>query len=935
MRAIFFGCVVVVLLVASNPSATSAEPPEIREFDKLLFEGVEKVAVGDIRTALRADFDVLLAGHPDAPLAGCLRAVEAAMRLGYHHSGFRDAKVTAEYDESRERIVVCVEEGPRNFCGEINVVGLQQADKKLIIDALTREVKNVSTPWAHDCPVPFDDLTHNEVRHRLKDAFAAQGFFSPRFHAQIVAEPTREATLEVTIESEGPRAEIDHVTISGNERDSEQSLLDYLGLHRGQPYDSGLAERLKARLEASGRFLGAKIDRASPVRVFDGGRELIDLSIEVNEYEHAPALSSQLSEKELAVLRLGNWIERWARGETEEDIQVTLSLDRKALSEFASQFGPAAHDFAAPVDRVSITCVFAPRHGQTIVISAFDGQQKPIGNISFISDARRVLIAAPLRNAKLELLHGGHTYFTMTSELRASSPKELKSNDNKFQFKLGLTVHKRRKDENSAASPLDATAKVAPVTMLGLLYADGTTRALNDGTLSIESGTLTARLDAATGRLLELAGHTNDGMTVVIQAKKDAFLAAAQGIEQQISEPANVYDTKAYWKSLCQFLFDEAAFLTSHSDSHRRTSAALAAAGKLFSHWSPPAIANLWPSDDASATKDDPSRFLAPAQSGKWDLDDIRRLNSPGGRTLVVLGLRIFSRLAPIDGWLWPTSRDVGLFLASGAQVPLASLWSRVQADELGPLGHLLIASLSPGWRPYVAARGQNQNSCDSFHKDCQPLLSGDGWLSHCLLSLIEAARSLDEADLQSLADFAHDDAARATAATVLLTLQEKQDEPVAAAASRMLDALWTVALRDVVTAKLRKLAPPVAKSPIQWSKLSADELEQHLKKLGLGAKEAKTQKPAEFTPISPDKSRTELIKAWERYAEQLQNSAAESDKTPRDDIRVSERTKSATPGAFAPSPLDKETKSQKSWLEQPPAPRKPLSPFPSSGPNP
>ena len=214
MRALLVGCVLSLVFAGFQSPAVAAEPAGLREIERLVFEGVESGTVSDIRDALAIDFEVALAAHPDASLSGCLRAVETATLLGYHHSGFRDAKVTAAYDEQQERIVVRVAEGERHLCGDVNITGAEHADAAALVKAISQPAE-LKTPWVNDRPAPFDDSTMREIRKRLKDAFAAQAFFSPAFGVRIVAEPgEKAATLEVAISEEGPRAEIGEITLS-------------------------------------------------------------------------------------------------------------------------------------------------------------------------------------------------------------------------------------------------------------------------------------------------------------------------------------------------------------------------------------------------------------------------------------------------------------------------------------------------------------------------------------------------------------------------------------------------------------------------------------------------------------------------------------------------------------------------------------------------
>src|SRR5581483_10010482 len=133
--------------------------------------------------------------------------------------------------------------------------------------------------------------------------------------------------------------------------------------------------------------------------------------------------------------------------------------------------------------------------------------------------------------------------------------------------------------------------------------------------------------------------------------------------------------------------------------------------------------------------------------------------------------------------------------------------------------------------RAMAVLRGQRRLSTADFHNDYEPLLSGNGWLSRWIVSLAEAARSLDEAELRALPALLEEGIVRELAANWLLILKEDPQQSVDHLVARMLNAAWNLGLRDLVAARLKMLEPQVAAKPaVGWSKLSPEELDKRLK---------------------------------------------------------------------------------------------------------
>src|SRR5205085_10351596 len=108
----------------------------------------------------------------------------------------------------------------------------------------------------------------------------------------------------ITIHQEGPRAELGDISITGNQRDSADEIMKYLGLQSGHRYGTGLAQRLKDDLDASSRFLSVSIDRANTACAIEGIREIVDLRIDVREYDRAPRLADDFSPEEKGLLKM-------------------------------------------------------------------------------------------------------------------------------------------------------------------------------------------------------------------------------------------------------------------------------------------------------------------------------------------------------------------------------------------------------------------------------------------------------------------------------------------------------------------------------------------------------------------------------------------------------------------------------------------------------
>src|SRR5436190_8946535 len=557
--AVVFGAMLFSL------EAIAAEPAGIRDHVRLKFDGVERVSERDILAALLIDFDVALAAHPDAPLDGYLRAVETSTLLGYRHSGFRDAVVAATHDEQQSQIVMRVKEGPRYFCGDVNITGAKSADIGLLIQAITQPTNKESTPWVEGRPVPFDVATTRETILRLKSAFAAQGFLRSSFAIQNTAGTGSEtATLEITVQDEGPRAEIGQITVNGNERDSDADLLQYLNLQPGQRYDSNLEERLQSRLEASGRFLSTTVTRVDNTRI-EGDKEIVGLSLGLRDYDFAPPLTKAFTAEETALLKFRDWFGRWANDKTDHDIVCEMTLGPQGLDKLFDELEmPLPSQYRGRLNRADLRIVISPHHGQTLTLRLFDAKQQPLFDEAIVFYPDHLLIGNSVRGVKFQVPHPNAGQLTVN--IQAKTDKSSAETERPFSLTLGMTVKSR---PHASGTAVRVATEISPGAALSFFEpANEATCRLRNGAWKLRSGKLRAQIDATTGQLLKLSAKSPSGKNeaegqipnrLKIFTESAAFERETRAIEQALAL-AQAQDTHDGLKSFLNFALEEWSF---------------------------------------------------------------------------------------------------------------------------------------------------------------------------------------------------------------------------------------------------------------------------------------------------------------------------------------------------------------------------------------
>jgi outer membrane protein assembly factor BamA len=843
-----------ILQTAATMPAEVSEPPGLRDVNRLVFQGLSTFPASEIRDELSKDFDVLGAERPEISMRDYLRTLEKQVRSGYRHHGFGDAKVEAVHDPSKQQIVVKVDEGRRFRCRDVQIVGAKFVPAAKIIAALTEDPKPSRILWKKGDPVRFDELAESAIRKRIEEAFGEAGFLSPQF--SVITSPTSDGEscdLTVTVASEGPRAMLGKIDVTGTKRDSVEDVVKYLDLEPGMPYDSDLEYRLHRKLWDSGRYLTIDVtptahDSPDPA-IADRTR---DLYIRLREYDDAPPLTKELAPEEQALLKLRDWIERWSRGEIDEEIVVTASTrdELPAASEpLDSHFPP-----------MKFRMVLAPNRGQTISVSALRPDGKSILDVLFGVYPDRLVFAAPQRRMRLQLPNSAEDRVIFNVQGKAASAKSIERGDRRFLMSFGFGVSSSSKPSPTA---FEVKARFSPAFAISLAHTDKRQCTLREGVWKIHSESLELQFDAATGRPIELR---YPAMDVSIRTETDALDGDRITFEAALAKCTTAYDSPSPWQSRVEFFLEcwyhiaryaqlqavdqRIAAAVTHCDpaspwqafnevcseiqqclsGEERSAEGVESQRvlrKLVHRWSPPAIADLIEPWWGRTSPEPRDPFCIPSHRAGWNYDDLLKPGSQSRKNFIArLVLPLYHNLVPRTGWMWPAGRDAALYWAAQDRNPASRLQQNISSPDTGPLGELFLGSLDTlflGTFDTPIEKGQRNLNTQltqeagraglqrlataAIERDYRALLKGDSWLGQWCLSLAGALRELNESELRALARLLPDDMPREAIVQCLLRLRTGRDKPIEQVLPLAFDALWSEVLIEPVRAAFLRMA--------------------------------------------------------------------------------------------------------------------------------
>ena len=774
------------------PSARIAEPSALREINNLVFTGVKSFDEADIRESLGVDFDLHLAAHPQSDMFQYMKTLEAVMLSGYRHGGFPEAIVEILFNNTRRQIEVHVTEGPRVYCGDVDVSGENNIATAAIIRKLADAERPRRTVWKKGGPAPLDDEAVARIRGKIETEFADAGFFHPEFDVAIDRQPAATtASLKIAIKSEGPRAVVGNIEVTGSQRDSADDVLTHLDLRTGSPFTANSTWRLERRLSESGRYLIHQVKEQVAAKGADGGHEVHDLKIRLRDYKHARPLAQELLPAEQALVKLSQWLKRWSKGEIDEDLVVTASSESESADE-----RPAS---GAASRQIQFRMIVSPQHGQSISLKVKSPEGVPSVNAIFAVFPDKLVLASAERKVKLVLPYSSENRLLLKILGESASEKSYDRDGFPFRLNVGMGVGMNKK---ATASVFDVRVDFTAASITSWAHQNDTKCELRDGTWHIRNDGSEIQIDAESGRLVEYRlalGELEKGLpTVVCRPRQQALKFELQALDQSLADLPTAYDATSPWMAISAFLADEMLALAGAEPASEQA-ASLRALRKLIGHWSPPGIDRLFDADSGNSSKKS-EPFWLPSQRAGWNYDDLFVTGAPGRKNLIGDFLSIYRRFVPATGWMWTVGRDAALGWGASETPAGARLRQAPKWLEIGPAGELCLGCLGDYLNVDLSAAagraGMRRLAAEAFAKDYRPLLEGDSWAGQWLLSLATALRHLDDSELAALVRLLPENFPRETIVNSLTLLKYNPDKPVAEVLPAVLDHLWNEALR-------------------------------------------------------------------------------------------------------------------------------------------
>jgi hypothetical protein len=756
--------------------------------------GCHAFSPAQVAAALESDLDVQIASIPGASTAAYVLIVRQAVISGYLNAGYLTATATAERDPASGTIVVTVAEGPRFTCGPIRVVGATTLPVDQLVAKLTAgfpstlfpldftpkdgtfrvralpQAKDAELPaWGVGEPVRGDPRCVQTLRDALRRCACELGYFDLWAETRFTTD-TPISTLEITVRAEGPRAVLDAVDVDGARRNSPQRVTQLAGLEVGKPLDLVRLREVQQRLWDAARFTEHTV-YAEPRR---GDPSRVRVRIELREYEHAPKLDEPFSPVEQAALKF----RQWAAGvrDREEDVVATMRWPGgRVEAALGHRRGFVARVYGP-----------GPEGGPLGGLFATDGG---VGLVA-VAGGRVYRAGIPPVNLHMDLMVGP-----------APDPQDGR------EMSTGLYVGANSRPD-PGAPPLELRPAFAPVAFVQLVHGRDNSFEVRDGVLEGRGGWIKRlSVDAATGRLLQLEGVSEDGQYIGTLSVKSG---AVDGMVASMTDrTTNASDPATPVASFVRFAVAQGIQLRGlaggAADPGRDRSAA-EAAGKLLTN---DALAPLEPVGASLLATFEADAFRVPHPP----LADQR---APGAYLLAPT-LKSVDDLFPRASWPWTLARLAVVVQAGEYRGATEEVGRLMASDDVGAIGYLvaaeLLAQAGPAMAPPFAKRGLDRLDAERFDKDLDQILA-DGFPPAQVLGRLAAnLRGLAPAEVEALAAVLP---AEAGARLVRLAeaLRRQSDAPPHQLLRAALRDAWSAGLRETVDARLRQLASPESAAP-------------------------------------------------------------------------------------------------------------------------
>lgn len=773
--------------------------------------------VRQLRDALAADIDVLLASRAPVDPEALASLLAERLAAGYRHSGFPKAVVSSELVRDRQRIALSVKEGPHYRNGEVRVDGADTIPVEDLIQGLTDGTgpKDAFPRWtlpreqggviewykpngekvAEDSPVwnvgqstRFESHLEKSVAETAVRILQRCGYMDPTVTVRLDPQPNGKTTLVVNIDEEGPRATLGEIEVHGNERNTAEEILAYLGVKPGQPLDSDIAARWKWALQESARFYEAKVEITAPP--FGPGPSRLD--IHVVEIPDLPTLSEPATPLLQASVRAA----RWMTAPKKEDWQLHVAA--KIVEALSAYLPPAWHG----ADTVNLQWTLSEVDRATILeLNVLDAQQQSVwalhihfgnGQFQLLNLARRAKMTLPAIDGKLIAI--------MQWDVRKPDEHGRAS---LLNFNIGV---------NSAGGdqprPPEIKTIVNPAALLIHSRTPEFTTSLEDGLLRMTANGTRIEFDAETGQLRHFESADTAAGALQLRAATGLYQQRFKELAAEYSGCREELTAGAKLSGACRFLIDE--WSESGYPQSRRQDEALALVRRLLD-------AGVLRSLDESLSRNEPTETVAnadfeiPAPPPTGPIHPLSWL-----KPVLHMAFAGYSKVFPRDTGAWVAGREATLALVGGRKGPLppGRVVELLDQANAGPLSFLLATELFQYVSPYhqfvMSNATLDRLDSQALRSELRVLTDERSVAGKVVLAIATALRDASPDDLAMVSSWMtksqFDDVLR----PAFQELSRRKDEPLSQVLPDVLAQVYPALIRPLLVAELQRLDAPI-----------------------------------------------------------------------------------------------------------------------------
>lgn len=837
---------------AGLTAATLADPQRWR------FVGCAAFQSNELRDALTANVEVIVASRSAVTIDSLIETVTRQLTLGYRVAGYFEATVSAEVDRDTRQLVMTIIEGRLFRQGRVEVRGATSIDTARLMAAVTKkQAPAEAIPVFSEAPAesdaPLSWINASGAPEKLNDAIWSpgqpaafhstswtgwnpvlelmrkravpalkvtaspalwesqiqlilkrMGYLDATLTAAIELEDDSTATLVITVRDEGPRMVLGEIEVTGNRRNATADIIESLQLQPGMPFDAMRHARLHWQLKQANRFLKHDVEVISPP--FGDGPSRLKLTLV--EAPGIPTLKESFTPEQQVAIRAANWMSSQREFDSEVSIQ-SRNLAQMFSKQDAGEttYKQFAREFFSDRD-ASLRLILSPiARSAMLELGVTDRDDRLVwGQVLSVSRDSNWLLA-PHRQSQLEW---GGLYGTLTLKLEiVVHPPDGEGRMSRINFGLG---------QNSATvkdgEPIRNEIQVSPLALLLKLTKETSEVELTDNLMTIRGDSNDLVIDVKSGRIVTWRFDFG-GSEATVRWDRNVYAEATKKWQSQRDAAKNEHHAGAPVTATLNYLTEEARSVESLQSQRLPTWFRLAERVVQSGV--------LRPVDEAVAkanwNETAPRSFSIPVEPNpKSPLGALAWLDP-----CLRAALPYYAKVFPHDTPGWTIGREATLMMLRPKGVEIPSPYgfrSMLEEDQAGPLHFLLAAHLfgvfSPGHKVVLAQRGLKELTPPALRRDVVALLDQRSVSAQITNGLAELLRTLDESDMEDLAELLNlEPSDRTVVASMLKELTRRRDEPAHSLFPELVERAWPI-IEPRLEAALRDLAVPPAQPPVK-----------------------------------------------------------------------------------------------------------------------